>query len=103
MELSEQFETEFAHIFVCEKLNQITFKAITATDDLWTKTKSYALACPWRAGKSLAKPMDQNAFTNVYLVSDHDNLYEKYGFEVIDHVMASWGTEQKIYMHKVNI
>jgi hypothetical protein len=31
----------------------------------------------------------------VYLVSDHENLYEKYGFRVIDRKTAPWGSEEK--------
>lgn len=38
-------------------------------------------------------------FTEVYLVSDHENLYEKYGFSVIDRKTAFWGGVEKIY-HK---
>lgn len=37
-------------------------------------------------------------FERVYLVSDHENLYEKYGFKVIDKKIASWGSSEKIYM-----
>lgn len=40
-------------------------------------------------------------FSEVYLVSDHINLYEKYGFEVIDKKIAPWGEEEKIYMQKL--
>lgn len=40
-------------------------------------------------------------FEKVYLVSDHVNLYEKYGFQVIDRKMAPWGEEEKIYMQKL--
>lgn len=36
-------------------------------------------------------------FEAVYLISDHENLYEKYGFEVIDRQMAPWGEMEKIY------
>ena len=39
-------------------------------------------------------------FDKVYIVSDHDNLYEKYGFVVIDRKIAPWGSEEKIYMQK---
>lgn len=38
-------------------------------------------------------------FSDVYLVSDHENLYEKYGFSVIDRALAPWGAIEKIY-HK---
>lgn len=40
-------------------------------------------------------------FNRVYLVSDHENLYEKYGFKVIDRKIAPWGDEEKIYMQKL--
>ena len=40
-------------------------------------------------------------FDVVYLVSDHVNLYEKYGFQVIDRKIAPWGSEEKIYMQKI--
>ena len=39
-------------------------------------------------------------FDRVYLVSDHENLYEKYGFRVIDRKIAPWGSEEKIYMQE---
>jgi len=37
-------------------------------------------------------------FEKVYLVSDHVNLYEKYGFIEIDKKEASWGAMQTIFM-----
>jgi predicted N-acetyltransferase YhbS len=40
-------------------------------------------------------------FEKIYLVSDHENLYEKYGFSVIDKKIAYWGAEEKIYMQLV--
>lgn len=40
-------------------------------------------------------------FVHVYLVSDHENLYEKYGFSVIDHQLAPWGSIEKIYMRRL--
>ena len=39
-------------------------------------------------------------FDEVYIVSDHENLYEKYGFYAIDRKIAPWGSEEKIYMQK---
>lgn len=39
-------------------------------------------------------------FDKVYIISDHVNLYEKYGFELIDRQSASWG-EEKIYMQSL--
>ena len=143
-------------------------KAITSSDELWCKVRNYAESCSWRAGKSLASTMDNNAFQDwerivvaidhekicgyctvakndcipnvsytpyigylfvgeayrgnrlsqqiveyamnylksvgfdkVYLVSDHENLYEKYGFCVIDRQIAPWGSEEKIYMQEL--
>ena len=40
-------------------------------------------------------------FDRVHIVSDHENLYEKYGFRVIDRKMAPWGAEEKIYMQEL--
>ncbi|MBQ7774608.1 MAG: GNAT family N-acetyltransferase [Lachnospiraceae bacterium] len=40
-------------------------------------------------------------FDRVHIVSDHENLYEKFGFRVIDRKMASWGAEEKIYMQEL--
>ena len=40
-------------------------------------------------------------FDRVHIVSDHENLYEKYGFDVIDRKIAPWGSEEKIYMQKI--
>ena len=37
-------------------------------------------------------------FDKVYLVSDHTNLYEKYGFIEIDKKVASWGAMQTVFM-----
>ncbi len=40
-------------------------------------------------------------FSRVYLVSDHENLYEKYGFSVIDRQRAPWGEMEKIYIREL--
>lgn len=40
-------------------------------------------------------------FSRVYLVSDHENLYEKYGFRVIDRKLAPWGEMEKIYVQEL--
>ncbi|MBP3656260.1 MAG: GNAT family N-acetyltransferase [Clostridia bacterium] len=39
----------------------------------------------------------QAGFCEVYLVSDHVNLYEKYGFEAIGQGRAFWGGMETIY------
>ena len=36
-------------------------------------------------------------FAEAYLISDHENLYEKYGFSVLEHAMAPWGSMEKVY------
>lgn len=40
-------------------------------------------------------------FDRVYIVSDHENLYEKYGFVIIDRKTAPWGAVEKIYMQEL--
>lgn len=40
----------------------MNFKAITSSDELWRKVRSYAERCSWRAGKALANRMDNNGF-----------------------------------------
>lgn len=40
-------------------------------------------------------------FDKAYLTSDHENLYEKYGFKVIDTKKAYWGSLEKIYMKEL--
>ncbi len=42
-------------------------------------------------------------FSDIYLISDHENLYEKYGFVVIDRKVAPWGSVEKIYRKEINI
>lgn len=44
--------------------------------------------------------MKNVGYDKVYIVSDHENLYEKYGFRVIDRKTAPWGSEEKIYMQE---
>lgn len=39
-------------------------------------------------------------YNRAYIVSDHENLYEKYGFCVIDRKISPWGSEEKIYMRE---
>ena len=50
--------------------------------------------------KSAADYAKSCGFGNVYLISDHVNLYEKYGFIEIDKKEAPWGAEQTIFMRK---
>jgi ribosomal protein S18 acetylase RimI-like enzyme len=40
-------------------------------------------------------------FNRVYLVSNHINLYEKYGFIKIDEKKDYWNNDEKIYMYLI--
>lgn len=55
-------------------------KIITAADKIWDKSID---------------------FDRFHVVSECKNLYEKYGFEVIDRKMASWGKEERIDMRQI--
>ncbi len=44
------------------------------------------------------KYLKSEGFERTYLITDHDNLYEKYGFQIVDRRMAPWGREEKVYM-----
>ena len=45
--------------------------------------------------------LQTQGFHHVYLVSDYENFYEKYGLKVIDKKMAPWGELEKIYMREI--
>lgn len=142
----------------------MTFTLLANSHELWDNVKEYAATCSWSAGKSLARDMENDIFSQwervivacekqeicgyctvaktdcipnlsytpyigyvfvderyrshrvsqrmilfamdylqklgfheVYLVSDHDNFYEKYGFSVIDRALSPWGSVEKIY------
>jgi len=52
------------------------------------------------SGQMIRFAMDylkQLGFCRVYLISDHENLYEKYGFSVVDRAASPWGSVEKIY------
>lgn len=40
-------------------------------------------------------------FREVYLITDHNNLYEKYGYVYIESKVAPWGETEKIYVKKL--
>ena len=44
--------------------------------------------------------MKKIGYNRVYIASDHKDLYEKYGFRVIDRKIAPWGFEEKIYVRE---
>ena len=45
--------------------------------------------------------LKQRGFQRVYLTSDHENLYEKYGFRVIDRQRAFWDGMEKVYTREL--
>ena len=54
----------------CKGKNYLTwenmeFKTITSSDELWCRVRNYAESCSWRAGKTLANAMDRNAFSDL--------------------------------------
>ena len=60
--------------------------------------------CQGIAGQLLdiaVKDMKSKGITPVYLITDHINFYEKYGFKVIDKKVAPWGELEKIFMHEL--
>ena len=72
----------------------MNIKPVTASDEMWENVKMYAENCSWRAGKSLANNMNNNAFTDwqrVIIAVDKENicgfvLYQK------QTVFRMWGT-----------
>lgn len=42
-------------------------------------------------------------FDNVYISTDHDNLYEKYGFKQIDFLVNYEGTKDKVLVHSTKV
>lgn len=89
------------------------FCTITKTDCIpdvaYTPYIGYVFVAEACRGQRLSERMIRCAmqylksqgFGRVYLVSDHVNLYEKYGFHVIDRKTAPWGAEEKIYMQEL--
>lgn len=43
--------------------------------------------------------LKKTGFREAYIVSHHDNLYEKYGYVHVDTKAAYWGDMQRIYRH----
>lgn len=144
------------------------FRPITAESKEWNEIIDFADACSWRAGKTLANKMRENAFKGwervmiarenaetagyctvtktdcipnlpytpyigfvfvgekfrgnrlsqklivfaasylkelgfkqVYLISDHVNFYEKYGFELVSKQLTEKNKEEKVYSLKL--
>lgn len=108
--MREQQFTDWEGVIIALDNNKIAgYCTVTKVDcipDLtYTPYIGYIFVDECYRGKRLSQKMIQYAmaylesvgFEYVYLISDHVNLYEKYGFEVIDVKMAPWGSEEKIY------
>lgn len=78
-------------------------------DVSYTPYISYLFVDEEYRGDRLSQKLIQHAmdylksigFDRVHIVSDHENLYEKYGFEIIDRKIAPWGSVEKIYMKRL--
>ncbi len=88
------------------------FLTITSSDDMWEKYTpyiGYLFVDEKYKGRRLSQQLISYAmsylkalgFLRVFLVSDHENFYEKYGFKVIDRKSAPWGEIEKIYMREL--
>ncbi|MCM1257628.1 MAG: GNAT family N-acetyltransferase [Roseburia sp.] len=86
------------------------FCTVAATDcipDLpYTPYIGYLFVGEAYRGRRLSQELIQYAmaflkavgFDRAHIISDHENLYEKYGFQIIDRRPAPWGAMQNIYM-----
>lgn len=85
------------------------FCTLTKTDCIpdvpYTPYIGFVFVDEWCRGNRLSQRMieagmeylEKQGFSELYLTSDHENLYEKYGFQVIDRRKAYWGGLEKIY------
>ncbi|QHQ62974.1 GNAT family N-acetyltransferase [Anaerocolumna sedimenticola] len=103
--------TEWERVFIAIEGNEIAAYCTVAKTDCipnvpYTPYISFMFVGEKYRGNRISQKLIKEAmayvkdlgFEKVYLVSDHDNLYEKYGFSVVDRRIASWGAEEKIYM-----
>ncbi len=113
-EMIEGHFSDFERVFVAMDHNNIAGYCTIAKKDCilnvnYTPYIGYMFVHEKYRGNRLSQKLILQAmkyakelgFEAIYLVSDHVNLYEKYGFEVIDKKLAYWGEEEKIYMHKL--
>ena len=80
--------TNWERVIIAHQGEQICGYCTVAEADLSQKLIQFAISYLKGIG-----------FNDVYLVSDHENLYEKYGFCIVDRTIAPWGSIEKIY-HK---
>lgn len=112
--MKKELFTEWERVLVAIENDEIAGYCIVSKTDCipnveYTPYIGFMFVGEEHRGHRLSQKLIQNAikylkdlgFGKAYLVSDHINLYEKYGFCVIDRKMPPWGEEEKIYMQKL--
>lgn len=110
-EMRENRFSDWERVFVAHENEAIAgyctlAKADSIPDVPYTPYIGYVFVGEPFRGKRLSEELCISAmiyarsigFHRVYLVSDQENLYEKYGFEKIDERMATWGRMQTIFV-----
>jgi len=108
--------TDWEAVFVALDGMQIAgYCALTKTDCLpdvlYTPYIGFVFVGENYRGKRVSEKMISAAashansigFDKVYIVSDHVNLYEKYGFAKIDKKMSPWGNLQSVFVKSLGI
>ncbi len=72
----------------------LNIELMTSSHPLWDKSGN---RLSQRMIEFAGEYLKQAGFSEAYLISDHENLYEKYGYEVVDKKQAPWGSIEKIY------
>ena len=111
-DMSENVFTDWERVIVALNGSNIAGYCTVAKNDCipnvpYTPYIGYMFVDERYRGNRLSQKLTSHAmsylkalgFQQVFLVSDHENLYEKYGFKVIDRKLAPWGEIEKIYMH----
>ncbi len=112
--MSENAFTEWERVIVALNENDIAGYCTVAKNDCipdlpYTPYIGYLFVDEKYRGRRLSQQLISYAmsylktlgFLRVFLVSDHENFYEKYGFRVIDRKSAPWGEIEKIYMREL--
>lgn len=112
--MKKEMFTEWERVLVAIENDEIAgYCTVSKTDCIpkveYTPYISFMFVGETYRGHRLSEKLIQNAikylkdlgFEKAYLVSDHINLYEKYGFCVIDRRIAPWGEEENIYMQNL--
>lgn len=100
-------------VAIIDKNKVIGFCTITKSDNLidsvYTPFIGYIFVDEKYRGKRVSQTLIEYSsaylktlgFDRVHIISDHENLYEKYGFEVIDEIINHKGNKEKIYVMKI--